>query len=296
MSNCQKNNNVKHKDYQSDNLHTWCTNCGNYGIHSAMIRALVEECILPKDSLLVFDIGCNGNGSDKINGYRFHGIHGRSIPFASGAAMANRNITVIASSGDGAVMGEGIGHLVHAIRSNYNMTFVLHNNSNFALTTGQASPTTDAKSARKGSPDGTGLIPMNPSEFVLGLNPSFVARGYSGEIKQLTEIIRQGIQHNGFSFIEVLQDCPSYNDVQTHDWYRDRVKDVKLMPGYDISDITKSKKLATELEKEIATGVLYQNKDIQTYYDNQDNRQEISTELVDEVKNYNIDDFLKKNI
>lgn len=295
MSNCAINK-VKHNDYLSDNLHTWCTSCGNYGIHSAVIRALVEECIAPKDSLLVFDIGCNGNGSDKIDGYRFHGLHGRSIPLASGAALANKKMTVIASGGDGAVMGEGIGHLVHSVRSNYNITYIMHNNSNFALTTGQASPTTNSDIAMKGSPDGSKILPMNASEFVLGLNPSFVARGYSGEIKHLTQVIQEGIKHNGFSFIEVLQDCPSYNDVQTHDWYRERVSDVKLMNDLDVSDINAAKKLASDIEEKIAIGVLYQDKEMKSFYDNQDNRLNIDTELVDEVKNYDIDGLLQKFI
>src|SRR5688572_14663303 len=132
---------TKINDYSTDNLFTWCSNCGNYGINAAIKRTLAEMEIKPKDTMLFFDIGCNGNGADKIGGYRFHGLHGRVIPASSGASLANRNLKVIASGGDGATLGEGVNHLIHAIRSNYDITFILHNNSNYGLTQGQASST-----------------------------------------------------------------------------------------------------------------------------------------------------------
>src|SRR3989339_1792067 len=107
---------TKISDYFSQNLYTWCTNCGNYGIHGAVKRALAAENLHPHHTLLCFDIGCNGNGSDKIDGYRFHGLHGRVIPLACGAAVSNSKIKVLAFGGDGGTFGEGLNHLVHAIR------------------------------------------------------------------------------------------------------------------------------------------------------------------------------------
>jgi 2-oxoglutarate ferredoxin oxidoreductase subunit beta len=130
-SNCKP----KYSDYFSDELYTWCTACGNYGIHAAVKRALITEKIMPKDTLLCFDVGCHGNGSDKIGGYSFHGLHGRVIPLACGAHLANRKVKVLAFGGDGGTLSEGIGHLIHAVRCNYDITFILHDNSNYALTT-----------------------------------------------------------------------------------------------------------------------------------------------------------------
>jgi 2-oxoglutarate/2-oxoacid ferredoxin oxidoreductase subunit beta len=124
-------------EYYSETRCTWCDGCGNYGIWTAVKYALTGLNLHPWQVCLCYDVGCHGNGSDKIQGYRFHGLHGRVIPFAAGAKLANMTIPVIAFAGDGATFSEGVGHLVHALRSNYPITFVLHNNANYALTTGQ---------------------------------------------------------------------------------------------------------------------------------------------------------------
>lgn len=294
MASCNCQTGVNYADYYSDNIYTWCTNCGNYGIEAALKRALVDKHIHPRDVLLSFDIGCHGNGSDKLGGYRFHGLHGRVIPFASGAALANKEITVIASGGDGGTLSEGIGHLVHAIRSNYNFTFILHNNSNYGLTTGQASSTTKQDVSMNSSPDGVTADTMNVMEFVLSLNPSFAARSFSGNVKHMTEVFKAGIDHKGFSFIEIMQDCPTYNKETPHKWYMDRVYDVSEVKNYDNADIRKAKDIAEELEEKIAIGVLYQDKSRKSFYDRQKNREGVETELVDEVKGHSIERLLKK--
>lgn len=284
---------VHMSDYGSKNLFTWCTNCGNYGINTAVKTALVEEKIAPKDALLCFDIGCNGNGADKIGGYRFHGLHGRVIPAAAGAAMANRRVTVIASAGDGATFGEGVNHLVHAVRSNYPMVFLLHNNNNYALTTGQASPLSPQGAKMNGAPDGVTSTTIHVLNFVFSLQPSFVARGYSGNVRQLTEIIRAGIHHKGFAFIEILQDCPTYNDETPHDWYLQRVYDATADPSYNKTDLAAAQAVAKDLEHNIATGVLYQN-EAPDYLTQQPNRASSTTELVDEVRLYSVEKLLSR--
>src|SRR3989338_1403485 len=119
------------KDYHSENRCTWCDGCGNYGIWTGIKAALTELKLAPHQCLLCYDVGCHGNASDKLLGYRFHGLHGRVLPFAAGAKLANMDVPVIAFGGDGASFSEGIGHLVHGIRSNYPMTFILHNNENY---------------------------------------------------------------------------------------------------------------------------------------------------------------------
>lgn len=281
-----ENDKVSFKDYYSNNIYTWCTNCGNYGIAAATKRALVAENILPKDVLMCFDIGCNGNGSDKIGGYRLHGLHGRVIPIAAGAALANRKIHVIASGGDGGTLSEGIGHLVHAIRSNYNLTFLMHNNCNYGLTTGQASASTRPGISMNSSPDGTTADTMNFMHFVISLGASFAARTFSGNVEQMTEVIRAGIKHPGFSIIEILQNCPTYNKDTTHEWYQERIYDTYTLDGFDNSDPSQSLSIAADLDQKIATGILYQDENSTPFDQRVVNRKELTTELVDEVQTY----------
>lgn len=251
----------KVSDFDSDNIYTWCTNCGNYGIYAAVKRALVGQEIDPQHTMLCFDIGCHGNGSDKIGGYRFHGLHGRVLPLAAGISATNPNVTVIAHAGDGGTLSEGVNHFVHAIRNNYNITFILHNNSNYGLTTGQASSTTPQGTKMNSTPDGVYVPPMHILEFAFSLNPTFIARGFSGNVNQLTEIIQAGIRHPGFSLIEVLQDCPTYNKATPHSWYLERVYDVKEIENYDVTDMHKAREVARDLENRIVTGLLYIDQD-----------------------------------
>lgn len=270
-------------DYYVEPIYTWCTNCGNYGIHAAVKRALVAECREPKDVVMCFDIGCHGNGSDKIGGYRAHGLHGRVLPFACGVSVANSRLKVLAFGGDGGCLGEGINHLVHAIRGDYNVTFVLHNNLNYGLTQGQASATTRPDMKMNSSPDGITSSPIHPMRFVLSLRPSFVARTFSGDVKHMTEVFKAGIRHEGFSFIEVLQSCPTYNKATPHTWYQERVYDVSTVQDYDVTSYDAATKIAEDLEEHVAVGVLYQNKNALSFMKRQPNRMHCETELVDEV-------------
>lgn len=285
---------TKYTDYFSEELYTWCTNCGNYGIHAALKRALVDENIQPKDVLMCFDIGCNGNGSDKISSYVAHGLHGRVLPFAAGACLANRNVKVFAFGGDGGTLSEGINHLIHCVRCNYDFVFILHNNRNYGLTTGQASATTPADFAMNSSPDGTTADLLEATELVLNLNPSFVARTFSGNVKQTTEVIKSAIRHKGFSFIEILQDCPTYNDATPHEWYLERVYEISKDPKYDSSNLEMAKSVAKSMSDRIATGVLYQDVSKLDFYSKQANREGIPSELVDEVQNTDISKLVEK--
>lgn len=281
-------------DYFSPNLYTWCTNCGNYGIHAAVKRALVAEGIAPCETLLCFDIGCHGNGSDKISGYRFHGLHGRVISFACGASIANEEVTVMAFGGDGGTLGEGIGHLIHGIRGNYNVTFILHNNLNYGLTQGQASPTTKPDVKMTAAPDGITSDPLHPMRFVLSLDPSFAARTFSGDVHHMTKTIQAGLQHKGFSFIEILQNCPTYNKMTPHEWYQSRVFDVDKREKYDKTDINQAREIAEDLENRIALGVLYQREDRLPFMRRQANRTSTTTQLIEEVKNYDVKELFNQ--
>lgn len=281
------------KDFASQNIFTWCTNCGNYGINAAVRRALVELNIDPCETVLCFDIGCNGNGADKIGGFGFHGLHGRVLPLACGVAMANTENKVIAFGGDGGTLGEGVGHLVHSIRGNYNITFVLHNNLNYGLTTGQASPTTKKEMKMNSSPDGQTSDTLHPVRFALALDATFVARTFSGDVKHMTKVFAQAIQHPGFSFVEVLQSCPTYNKQTPHEWYQQRVYDVGTIEGYDSSNRTMAFQVGEDIENKIAIGVLYQDKNSVPQIKRQFNRAELTTQLVEEVKQYPIENLLQ---
>lgn len=297
MSNlCSKhiqNSDVDFHDYYSENLFTWCTNCGNYGINASMKRALVKNNIKPRNALLCFDIGCNGNGSDKIGGYRFHGLHGRVLPFAAGAAMSNRDITVLASAGDGATMSEGINHLIHAIRSNYNITFLLHNNCNYGLTKGQASATTRPNIPMNSSPDGTTADMVNVLNLALSLGVSFAARSFSANVEQLTELISSGINHPGFAIVEILQDCPTYNKATPHEWYQERIYDL-INTDHDIHDRHKALEVCKDLDERIATGILYQNPNSIPFSDRLVNRKNITTQLTEEVEGFDISELFEE--
>ncbi|HEC64317.1 MAG TPA: hypothetical protein ENI23_03390 [bacterium] len=293
MSYCN-NCTVKYNDYHSENIFTWCTNCGNFGVEAATKRALMEEGIKPKDVLMCFDIGCHGNGADKIGGYRFHGLHGRVIPLAAGAALANQDITVFASGGDGGTLSEGINHLVHAIRSDYNFVFLLHNNANYGLTTGQPSATSKKDVPMNSAPDGLSEDTLHVMNFVLSLNPSFAARTFSGDVKHMTKVIREGINHKGFAFIEVFQSCPTYNKETPHEWYQERVYDVSTLKDYKGDNLEKARKIGEDMEENVAIGVLYQDRDRDDFLARQKNRSEFKTELVEEVGKVDISALVKK--
>lgn len=239
---------------------TWCSNCGNYGIQNALKRALVLEDLGVKDVLLCFDVGCNGNGSDKIHMNTVHGLHGRVLPLAAGAKIANPQMKVIASAGDGATMSEGVNHLVHAVRNDYPIVFILHNNENYGLTTGQASSTTKKGIKMNASPYGVVVDDLNVCQFVLSLKPSFVARTYSGRVDHMVEIFREAINHKGFAFIEVMQACPTYNKATPDEWYEERFFDVS-QSEYNNEDIWEARKVVEDLYDKVAMGILYKNKE-----------------------------------
>jgi 2-oxoglutarate ferredoxin oxidoreductase subunit beta len=283
---------VSIQDYQSPNLPTWCPGCGDFAIWNSIKQALVQDQISPLDVVLCFDIGCNSNMADKINAYVFKGLHGRVIPLASGISLANQGIPIIAVAGDGGTFDEGMQHFVHAIRSNYNITFILHNNCDFGLTTGQATPTTPEGQKMNGAAMGVIEKRLNPTQLALTLGCSFVSKAFTGNIPQLISLIKAGIKHKGFSYIEVLQHCPTYNDFQDHKWLADRVYDLQKDETYK-GDIASAYALADYSSEKIATGILYQDKERGSFSDSIPYRSEYKTSIKDEVKSYSITKLLE---
>ncbi len=280
------------KDYNSPILPTWCPGCGDFAIWSALKQALVAEGFGPKDICLCFDIGCNGNMADKINAYAFKGLHGRVIPTASGIHLANKGLPVIAIAGDGGTFDEGMQHFVHAIRSNYNVTFIVHNNCDFGLTTGQATPTTWEGQKMNSAPHGVVEKRLNPIKLALSLGADFVARGFTGNLQQLVKLLQAGIRHNGFSYVDILQHCPTYNHFQDHIWLSERVYDIENKPDYK-NDRDYAYSISEISEDGVATGILFQNEASTSYLDKLSYRSAYQTSLKDEVKNYEINESLK---
>ncbi len=280
----------KMADYHNKNKCVWCDGCGNYGIWTAVKRALVELGYNPWEVMICYDVGCNGNMSDKLQGYKMHGLHGRVIPFAAGCTLANPNIPVIAHGGDGASFSEGVGHFVHGIRSNYPMVFILHNNANYGLTTGQASSLTWQDTPMHASPNGIPERTLNSMDFVFSLEPTFVARGSTTNIDEMVEILKAAIKHNGFAFVDFLQACPTYNKFATHDWLLQNTKPVSK--DHDKTDFKKARKLATDTSKKVTTGVLYQSEFQHSFIDHLVPRQGIKTTPVQEVKVQDVSELM----
>ena len=280
-------------DYASPNPLTWCPGCGNFGIQVALKQALVAKRITPHQAMLCFDIGCNGNGSDKIDGYRFHGLHGRILPLAAGIGCANTDLTIVAEAGDGATFGEGVNHLVHSIRANFSMVFICHNNENYGLTQGQASATTRQDVPMNSSPHGVTSDPLHPQRFVLSLGVSFSARVFSGDIAGMNRVFQAALDHKGFAFIEILQNCPTYNKSTPHEWYQKRVYSV-ADTAHDITNRAAALAIAEDIDEHIATGVLYQDPNSIPFMSRDAVRKAAATQLISEVKPYDVSVFTNR--
>jgi len=211
------------KEFQGAVKPDWCPGCGDYGVLNALQRALAELDIAPHNVLVVSGIGCSSNLPGFIRSYGFHGLHGRSLPVAAGAKMANHELTVVATGGDGDGYGIGVGHFVHTCRRNFDMTYIVMDNQIYGLTTGQASPTTEKDMRTKSTPEGVIEISLSPIALALTCGATYVARGFSGEALQLATLIKGAIQHKGFALVDVFSPCVTYNKHNTYPWFKERV-------------------------------------------------------------------------
>jgi 2-oxoglutarate ferredoxin oxidoreductase subunit beta len=243
----------------------WCPGCGDFGILRALNKALVEMEIEPDQVLLVSGIGQAGKLPHYTRGNVFNSLHGRPIPPAIGAKITNPELIVIAISGDGDAYGEGGNHFLHAARRNHDITYLVHDNQIYGLTKGQASPTSDVGFVTKTTPYGA-ASPVNPIALAIVNGASFVARGYAGDVDHLSSLIKKGITHRGFSLIDILQPCVSFNHKNTYQWYKERVYKLEDESGYDPSNKKAALEKALEWGERIPNGIIYEA-DLPVYED-----------------------------
>ena len=242
-------------DEPSDYPNHWCPGCGNIGILDAMKSALAALDLPPEKILIVSGIGQAAKAPHFLECNCFHSLHGRALPIATGTKIANHHMTVLVSTGDGDCYGEGGNHFMHAIRRNIDVTVLAHNNGVYGLTKGQASPTSKEGMQTKIQPGGVIAVAFNPLAVALSLGAGFVARGFSGEGEQLSDLIQAGIRHSGFALIDILQPCVSFNRLNTHKWYKDRIDPIE--ESHDESDLIAALQLALQADDRIPTGIYY---------------------------------------
>jgi 2-oxoglutarate/2-oxoacid ferredoxin oxidoreductase subunit beta len=245
----------------------WCPGCGDFGVLAAVQKALVELQIPKHEVATISGIGCSSNFPGFIDTYGMHTLHGRSLPVASGMKLANHAMTVLVTGGDGDGFGIGAGHFVHTMRRNLDLTYIVMDNQIYGLTTGQTSPTSRIGMKTKSMPFGNVDAPVNPISLALAAGATFVARGFSADQKHLTELIKRGIEHKGFSFIDVFSPCVTYNHDNTFQWFRPRVKKLEDNSAYDHTDFQAAVEKSLLWGDEIPIGLFFERTDVPTAHD-----------------------------
>jgi 2-oxoglutarate ferredoxin oxidoreductase subunit beta len=210
-------------DLTTKDAPTWCPGCGNFTIMSTLKTAIAELQLEQHNTLLVSGIGCGSRMPHFIKTYGFEGLHGRTLPVATGAKLANHNLKVIITVGDGDCYGIGGNHYMHAMRRNLDITLIVQDNAIYGLTKGQTSPTSQKGFVSNSTPFGALEDPVNPLTWAIAAGATYVARGFALDAAHLKKLIMDGVRHKGFSLIDVLQPCTTYNKVNTAEWYKQRV-------------------------------------------------------------------------
>jgi len=255
------------KDLDADVHPDWCPGCGDFGVLKSIKEAILGLRIPPHEVLIVSGIGCSSNLPGFVRAYGVHSLHGRAVPVATGAALANHALHVIAVGGDGDGFGIGMGHFIHAMRRNLNLTYVVMDNEIYGLTTGQASPTTTEGHKTKSTPRGNVERPIQPLALALATGATYVARGFSGEQKQLTRLVAGAIAHRGFSLVDVFSPCVTFNTVNTYTWFKERVYKLEDQ-SHDHTDLMAAMAKAFEFGARLPVGLLYET-DRPTYEDSE---------------------------
>ena len=240
----------------------WCPGCGDFGVLAAVQKALVELQIPNHAVMTISGIGCSSNFPGYINTYGMHTLHGRALAVATGVKLANHQLTVLVTGGDGDGFGIGGNHFLHTMRRNVDLLYIVMDNQIYGLTTGQTSPTSRIGMKTKSMPFGNIEAPVNPISLALAAGATFVARGFSGEQKHLTELVKQGILHKGFSFLDVFSPCVTYNHDNTYQWFRPRVKKLEDDRAYDSTDWVAAMERSLIWGEEIPIGKFFERTDV----------------------------------
>jgi 2-oxoglutarate ferredoxin oxidoreductase subunit beta len=270
------------KDYRSGVKPVWCPGCGDFGVLSATFKALTALQLKPHEVVVVSGIGCSSRIPYFMRTYGIHGVHGRPLPIATGVKLANPALTVFAMGGDGDLMSIGAGHMPHAAARNVDITVIMMDNQTYGLTKAQTSPTSPPGHVSKSTPFGAIFRPFKPVVLALAYGATFVARGYSGRANEMSELIVQGVQHHGFSFIHVQSPCTEFHN--TYDYYDQAVAE---MPSeHDTSDLAAALNLALT-EEQVHLGVFYRDESREPF-------EQRSREFVADVSDFNLEEYLSR--
>lgn len=244
------------KDFATATPSWWCAGCGDFGVLAALKQACADLALEPRNVAFISGIGCSGKISGYLHSYAFHGVHGRALPTATAVKLANKDLTVIVAGGDGDGYAIGAGHFLHAVRRNPNMTYIIMDNQTYGLTKGQSSPTSMLGFKAGPHPQGNPDAPINGLAIALAAGGTFVARGFSSEPKQMTEMIKQAVGHPGFAVVEVMSPCVTFNKINTYKWFKENVYHLEDIAGYDVHDRTKAFATLTQ-DGKIPLGIFY---------------------------------------
>jgi 2-oxoglutarate/2-oxoacid ferredoxin oxidoreductase subunit beta len=249
------------KDFKGKAEPDWCPGCGDFGVLTALKQALIELGIRPHEALVISGIGCSSNLPGYVSTYGMHTLHGRALSVATGAQMANHELKIIVTGGDGDGYGIGGNHFVHTMRRNVDLTYIVMNNQIYGLTTGQVSPTSVKGMATKSTPFGSVENPINPIPLAIAAGATYVARGYTGQVKHLVELIKGGIEHKGFALIDAFSPCVTFNLENSHDFFKHKtfkLEDVK----HDPTDFAAAMKYGYQWDDKIAIGLFWKRQDL----------------------------------
>jgi len=249
---------LKAKDYKSTVPPTWCPGCGDYGVLNAVLKAFADLRIDINNTVLVSGIGCSSRLPYFVKTYGMHTAHGRVLPVAAGVKMARPELEVICFGGDGDGFSIGGGHVPHVARKNTDITYILMDNSIYGLTKGQCSPTSETGMVTTTTPYGAPDRPVNPLAFTLTYGATFVAQAYSSKPKVVQDLVTQAIKHKGFSFVNIISPCPTFNKVNTFDSYKEKVHEISA--DHDTTDLNAALKIAIASKdgSDVPMGLLYQ--------------------------------------
>ncbi|MFC1537199.1 2-oxoacid:ferredoxin oxidoreductase subunit beta [Gemmatimonadota bacterium] len=247
---------VKPGDYKSSLKPVWCPGCGDYGVLNALCQAFARLKLRVEDTMIVTGIGCSSRLPGYLHSYGFNAVHGRALPIAIGAKLANRKLNVIAAGGDGDGFSIGIGHFPHACRRNVDITYVVMDNQVYGLTKGQLSPTSPEKALTSTSRYGSIETPIDPIRLALGCEATFVARSFAGDIKHMVDILVKAIKHKGFSVVQILSPCVTYVGKQQFLEIKNQLHYLEKDSEYDCYNIVSAAKVVNEKDI-ISVGVIH---------------------------------------